>query len=98
MHGLEFQALAAVDRHQPDRIHVQGGGRDLAQVALLGEQHKLAHAIERALDRDAEARPGCASRRKLRNCQIATLRMRAGTRRGASHLTTEVGAIEQIGG
>ena len=50
MHGLELKALAAMDGHQPDRIHVKGGGRHLAQIALFCEQHKLADAIEGALN------------------------------------------------
>ena len=54
VHGLELKALAAMDRHQPDCIHMKGGGWDLAQIALFCEQHKLADAIEGALNRKAE--------------------------------------------
>ena len=46
MDSLELQALAAVDGHQPDRIHVQSAGRDLPQVALLGEEHELADPVQ----------------------------------------------------
>ena len=47
MHSLKLQALASMDGHQPDRIHVQGGGRHLAQIAFFGEQYKLAVRVQR---------------------------------------------------
>jgi hypothetical protein len=47
---LEFKTLTAVDRHQTDRVHVQGTRRDLPKIAFLGKKHELAHAVERALD------------------------------------------------
>ena len=55
MHCLEFETLAAVDRHQTDRVHVQGACGNLTKVAFLGEKHQLAHAIERTLDRRLDA-------------------------------------------
>ena len=54
VHRLELEALAAVHGHQPDRIHMKGRRRHLAQIALLCEQHKLADPIEGALNRKAE--------------------------------------------
>ena len=42
---------------------MQRGGRDLAQVALLGEQDELADAVQRPLDRQAERRPALARAR-----------------------------------
>jgi hypothetical protein len=53
MDGLELQALAAVCRHQLDRIHVQSAGGDLPQVALLGEEYELADAVKRPLNGEA---------------------------------------------
>src|ERR1700737_1050241 len=51
VHRLEFEPLAAVDRHQTDRVHMQGACGNLTKVAFLGKKHELAHAIERARDR-----------------------------------------------
>jgi hypothetical protein len=55
VHGLKFKSLASVHGHQPDRIHMQGRGWHLAQVALLGEQHKLPDAVEGSLNRHAKS-------------------------------------------
>ena len=96
MHGLELKTLAAMDRHQPDRIHVQGRGGNLAQIALFGEQHKLADAIERALDRKAEPDRAVVAQeiQELPDSDIAHPRRNRG---GARHGAADIGAIEQIG-
>ena len=49
MHGFELEPLAAVDRHQPHGIHMECIRGDLPEVALFGEEDKLAHAIGRIL-------------------------------------------------
>src|ERR1051325_10709222 len=52
MHGFELQALAPVHRHEPDRVHLQRGRRDVAEVTLLVEQYQLPHSVERTADRE----------------------------------------------
>jgi len=53
-------------------------GLALAQIALFGEQHKLAYAIERALNRKSKP-DWTVIAQEIQNCQTATLRIRAGT-------------------
>ena len=88
MHGLELKPLAAVHGHQPHGIHMQCRGGNLAQIALFGEQHELADAIERALYRQADSRPGCA---RARNSGTARPRRFACavTACGARHLVPD---------
>ena len=77
MDGLELEALAAMHRHQPHGIQMQRGGRDLAQIALLGQQDELAHTIQRPLDRQAAADRHSA---RARSSGIARRRPRASER------------------
>ena len=51
MNGVELQSLASMYRHQTHGIQVEGRGRNLPQIALLGEKNKLADAVEGAPDR-----------------------------------------------
>ena len=82
---LELQALAGVHGHQAHGVHVQRGGGHLPQIALLRQQDQLADPIERPMDRERPTPTGLCSRRKFRNCQTATLRMRVGHRIGGRH-------------
>ena len=51
MYAAELQALGAVDGHQPHRVEMLRGRRQLAQVAIIAEADKPAHTIEQARDR-----------------------------------------------
>ena len=96
MHRLELKALAAVNCHQPHRIHVQGGRGHLAQIAFFGEQHKLPDAVERALNRHAEPDRAVLAQeiQELPDRDVAHPRRNGG---GARHGAADIGAIEQIG-
>ena len=96
MHSLELKALAAVNRHQPDRIHVQGRRGHLAQIALFREQHKLADAVEGALNRKAESDRAVVAQEieELPDGDVAHPRRNRGR---ARHGAADIGAIEQIG-
>jgi type IV secretory pathway VirB9-like protein len=96
MHRLELKALAAAHGHKPDRIHVEGRGWNLTQIALFREQHKLADAIEGALNRKAKSDRAMVAQeiQELPDRYVAhPCRNRGGARHGAA----DIGAIEQIG-
>src|SRR5919109_483069 len=95
MDGFELKALAAVYGHQPDRIHMQRAGRDLPQVALLGEEHELADPVKRPLNGEARA-CGAALADKIEElpdgdgAHAGRLSVTGGERR------EQVGAVEKI--
>lgn len=47
MYGAKFEALAAMDRHHPDRVHVGSFGRNCPINGVLIQRFDPAHAVEK---------------------------------------------------
>ena len=62
MDATELQALGAVDGHQSHGVEMLRGRRQLAQVAIVTEPDKPAHAIEQPRDRAIRGRPAGPAR------------------------------------